>query len=41
LATGTFLQQYLATGVDNYHDRAADNLNHYIFKFWWRRWRQF
>jgi hypothetical protein len=40
LATGTFLQQYLATGADNYHDRAADNLNRYLLKFWRGR-RQF
>jgi hypothetical protein len=41
LATGTFLQQYLATGADNYYDRAADNLNRYLLKFWRRRRRQF
>jgi hypothetical protein len=36
LATGTFLQQYLATGADNY-DRASDNRNRYLLKFWRRR----
>jgi len=42
LATGTFLQQYLVTGADNYHDSAANNLNHYLLKFWWQRmWRRF